>query len=271
MSKKKTRLDLPDTRALPKQHPQHPVYRTPGITFTPRRIDDVLGRSDPLPASDELMLWRFRAEWEQPSHRRSPQELPSKESQRLTHSPSAALRKRHLVSQVFLRTTLSRIFDCPTAEIELRDHPEKGPQLRRPRVDPPLTIQIAYAGIWVLLGISRAPLGISTLLPHAHAGRAADSSSSGDSIPWAETRLIDDIGEARDQARRESALRLLNLDPVVDALPKLISHHGATSIAETADGQYIHTVDIPMLGKINAAVATHEPLSTIHAFGWPGR
>lgn len=241
----------------------HPVYRTPGLHFLPWRLDDPAFQRNRLPAPGELLLWRLRAEWDAATRGFSPLDIPRKEQHRAIRGLSPALGKRYLVSRVFLRHTLSTMLGCAPAEIELHDHTEGELILRNPVCSQSIEIRVAYAGVWILLAMSRRRLAIGATVPE----------------PALRQPVPGPFDDARDRLYRESALRLCDMheayeprhDPAThDAWPAIVSQNGAALIAETAAGGQIHVVDLPMPGQICAAVATHEPLATIHAFGWPG-
>lgn len=234
----------------------HPVYRTPGLHFMPRRIDEAAFQRNRLPARGELMLWRLRAEWDATTRPLATLDLPRKEQHRAIRGLSPALGKRYLVSRVFLRHTLSTMLSCEPGKIELHEVTEGELKLLSPACSPAIEIRVAYAGVWILLAISQRRLAIGATVPEPAVRQPA-------------RHLFDD---ARDRLYRESASRLGGTlsGPAHDAWPAIVSQNGATLIAETASGGQIHVVDLPMPGQICAAVATHEPLATIHAFGWPG-
>ncbi|QGZ65354.1 4'-phosphopantetheinyl transferase family protein [Paraburkholderia acidisoli] len=235
----------------------HPVYRTPGLHFLPWRLDDAALQRDRLPAPGELMLWRLRAEWDATTRGLSPLDIPRKEQHRAIRGLSPALGKRYLVSRVFLRHTLSTMLGCTPAEIELHDHTEGELILRNPVRSPALEIRVAYAGVWILLAMSQRRLAIGAAVPE----------------PVLRQPVQSPFDDARDRLYRESALRLClphDARDTRDAWPAIVSQNGAALIAETEAGGQIHVVDLPMPGQICAAVATHEPFDTIHAFGWPG-
>lgn len=270
MEKKKIRRDASGPRVATKQVQSHPAYRTPGLNFIPWRIDATDSHRNRLPAPGELMLWRFRAEWDNISRNDASLRMPLSEHHRAIRGHSPALGKRHLVSRAFLRNTLSRMLDRPSADINLRDHAEGELTLLAPTFSPELAIRITYAGIWVLLGISRGKLSVNAAVPHFHAGhqeRLGPTPHPATAAPSSPASGL--IEEVRDQTLRESVIRLTGDEPA-ERYPALISQNGAAVIAEANDGQYIHIVELPMPGQICAAVATYEPLSTIQAFGWRG-
>ncbi|WP_060857849.1 hypothetical protein [Caballeronia sordidicola] len=217
------------------------------------------------------MIWRFRSEWDAISKSKSPLDIRHNEQKRAMHGPSSALGKRYLVSRTFLRNTLSRILDCPPIEIKLRDNAEGELQLLTPSSTPELPIRIAYAGIWVLLGISLSKLGVSTALPHFHPSHSEPTDAAPYQADATQTSpAFDHLEEVRNRTLRESVIQLIG-DESANRYPTLISQNGAALTAEANDGKYIHIVDLPMPGQICAAIATYKPLSTIQAFGWRGQ
>ncbi|NIE65696.1 hypothetical protein [Burkholderia sp. Ax-1719] len=239
------------------QSHRHSVTHTPDPSFIPWKFDDIELRPQRFPHSTELTLWRFRAEWGSAARTALPFHLSADEQNRAARSPSSAIAKRYLVSRAVLRNILSPMLDCPPEQIDLDDDVHAQPQLIAPVPHQTLHIRMAYAGIWVLLGMSGQHFGLSVALPEMR-------STQGNAAP-------DDAGLAlaRAQSRQDSVLALTSsltssfkssaggFDLQRDALPHSRCEPSRANI-----------IELPMPGQICAAVATHEPLHAINAVGW---
>jgi hypothetical protein len=228
------------------------VHHTPDLRFVPWKFDEIEFRHQRLPTANELTLWRFRAEWGSASRASFPFHISRDEQNRAARSPSSAIAKRYLVSRAVLRNILSVMLDCPPAQIDLDDDAHAQPQLIAPAPRQKLCIRMAYAGIWVLLGMSGQDFGMSVALPDVRP-----------------VTLDDDAIQkrTRDQSRRDSVLSLAGVDAFTSSTLDF-ELMGNPALQASCDASSAHIVEVPMPGQICAAVATHEPLRAIDAVGW---
>ncbi|PXW25037.1 4'-phosphopantetheinyl transferase family protein [Paraburkholderia caballeronis] len=259
-----------DELAIPRHLKQHPVYRTPGLSFQPLPIARAALPQRRLPEPGELHLWRFRAQRHAGLPEDSPPIVSRVEQHRARRGPSSALNRRYLTGRASLRAILSRMLACPPEHLQFTDRPDGQPELLHPLPPRQLSIRIAYAGIWILIGMGASEFGISAATPSGHdptrgqqawpPADAADANDASESAPA-------DPAEAQDFVRRSSAAALCKR-PSADWLPRLVAQNGAALIAEESSGNYLHVIDLPMPGRLNAAVAMREPVSVIRAYGW---
>jgi hypothetical protein len=113
-----------------------------------------------------------------------------------------------------------------------------------------VTIDIAYGGIWIVIGMASATLGLSVVVPSP--GAAPDETSE----------------KSRRRARYSSLCNALRYAPV-DIAGDLLSRDTPSCAFDLADHGYWHVLDLPMSGKIRAAAALAQPLTLVHTFGWP--
>lgn len=250
-----------DEAPTPRQLRQHPVYRTPGLSFRPLPFADTSHASRRVPEPGELHLWRFQSQWNVTSRQNIPLIVSDSEQSRARRGYSPALSRRYLAGRALLRSILSTILVCPPERLQLEDSPDGQPELVHPVSPRKLTIQVAYAGIWILIGMSASEFRISAAAPSPQtsfgqrdAGGPAAASTN-------------DVAEVQDLTHRTSAATLCGSPPATQ-LPKLVAQNGAALIAEDANGNYLHVIDLPMPGRLSAAVATREPVSRILAYGW---
>lgn len=230
------------------------VHHTPDLRFIPWKFDDTEFRHQCLPTPNELTLWRFRAEWGSATRASFPFHISRDEQNRAARSPSSAIAKRYLVSRAVLRNILSVMLDCPPAQIALDDDADAQPQLIAPAPHRKLCIRMAYAGIWVLLGMSGQDFGMSAALPDV---RPTDSDN--ESMQ----------NRTREQSRRDSMMSLTGADAFTSSAIDFELMGNTALLAEAGyDASHAHIVEVPMPGQICAAIATHEPLRAIDAVGW---
>ncbi|MFM0666600.1 4'-phosphopantetheinyl transferase family protein [Paraburkholderia sediminicola] len=242
------------------EHAVQPVRIAPTIAVAaaPAFLAHPLTRSYPhnvaAPRAGELHLWRFRCEWLPVPVQEGDSWLSKSERERARLHPNAALRKRFISARVVARWIVGNLFDCEPQAVELQDDGNEKLRARHPRDGRGITIDIAYGGIWIVIGVASATLGLSVVVPSPGA--------SPDEAPEASRR----------RARYGSLCNALRYAPV-DIDVELLFSHTATGAFDLAEHGRWHVLDVPMAGKIRAAVAlaqpAMQPLTQVHAFGWP--
>jgi len=202
------------------------------------------------PRTGELHLWRFRCEWLPVPVQEGDSWLSKTERERARLHPNAALRKRFISARVVVRWIVGHLFDCEPHAVDLHDEGNEKLRARHPRDGRGITIDIAYGGIWIMIGVAATTLGLSVVVPTP--GTAPDETPEA----------------SRRHARYNSLCSALRYAPVDIDLELLFSPTttGAFDLAEY--GRW-HVLDVPMAGKIRAAVALAQPLAQVHTFGWP--
>jgi hypothetical protein len=226
-------------------------------TDAPALIPHPLSRHFPrdaaVPLAGELQLWRFRCEWLPVPAPEGDAWLSKPERERARLHPNATLRKRFINARVAVRWIVGHLFDCAPRDIELRD--DGGDRLRahHPRDGRGISIDIAYGGIWIVLGIATTALGLSVVVPSP--GLA-----------------LDEPPEAlRRRARRDSLHSALRDASVVIDERVLSSDEAASFTLEFARHGKWQMVDLPMGGKLRAAVVVAQPVARVWMIGWPKR
>jgi hypothetical protein len=242
------------------EHAVQPARIAPPIAAAaaPAFLSHPLTRSYPYnvaaPRAGELHLWRFRCEWLPVPVQEGDSWLSKSERERARLHPNAALRKRFISARVVVRWIVGNLFDCEPQAVELQDDGNEKLRARHPRDGRGITIDIAYGGIWIVIGVASATLGLSVVVPSPGA--------SPDETPEASRR----------RARYGSLCNALRYAPV-DIDVELLFSHTTTGAFDFAEHGRWHVLDVPMAGKIRAAVAlaqpTMQPLTQVHAFGWP--
>ncbi|WP_322069286.1 4'-phosphopantetheinyl transferase family protein [Paraburkholderia bannensis] len=230
-------------------HPSHPIYATPGLQFIPHRAGLHTRKEHALPRSGELMIWRLAASWDHLSREEAALWLSRDELARMRHHRNPSLARRYAIARVALRRILGDALDKAPETIALSDDAHGQPVLHEPDCATPLSLRIAFAGIWITLGMGADAFGLETMMP--------DTASAG-----AELKLA--------SARAACASQLL-AQPVDYVETLRTQRIGAMSVSQDDDGNAFKVIDLPMPGNISAAIATPLSTSTLHAYGWLNR
>ena len=203
------------------------------------------------PRAGELHLWRFRCEWLPVPVQEGETWLSKTERERARLHPNAALRKRFISARVVVRWIVANLFDCEPRDVELHDDGNEKLRTRHPRDEGGVVvIDIAYGGIWIVVGMASATLGLSIVVPAP--GAAPDETPEG----------------ARKRARYGSLCNALRYAPTDIDMDLLMSETASYAFDFAEHGRW-HLLDLPMAGKIRAAVALAQPVTQVRAFGWP--
>jgi hypothetical protein len=247
---------------------QLPVYETQP-QFLPLRMNETLSLSPRSPAPGEIFVFRFRSQWQRVSAQDSAQWLTQDETRRAALLPSPALRYRYISSRAVLRLAVARMLGCQPGAVELRDDSKGRMFVQDARGDVVLCADIAYAGVWIMLGISASCLGLGTSLPSYKV--ASDdvapmpSRVSGQVLATSEGLLF-----SKQQARDNSLLSAAGHRTGIDHLNVAISGSGS-ALVRVSEAEPWCVFDLPMPGKLCASVCSSIPLNTIFAFGWSKR
>ncbi|WP_133645715.1 4'-phosphopantetheinyl transferase family protein [Paraburkholderia flava] len=249
----------------------HAIYRVPDLAFLPQRL--AWQRPDGVapPSAGELLLWRFRPEWQAISKDTAYMRLSKAELARVKNHPNRALGKRFAVGRAMLRGVLAEMLDCAPADVALSDDTRGQPVFVDAHREH-IRMQVAYAGVWIVIGLATTPLGFGTRLP-APAQDDADSIEGPlAAAPLARTPLAQSI-ELRSRVRYASLLAATG-EPLVDTDAYALRQDTAACFVETGEANCTngptrwHILDVPMPGAIHTAVAVAQPVTRIQAFGW---
>ncbi|WP_144151947.1 hypothetical protein [Paraburkholderia sp. BCC1885] len=247
---------------------EHAVPLAPAFEFIPRSLTYRCAGDVAYPQDGELLLWRFRPEWHLVSKDEAYARLSKAELARVKSHPNPALGKRFAVGRAVMREILAEMLGCAPGEVELSED-ERG-QLRLAQDDArqPVEIAIAYAGIWIVIGVSTTSVGLATRVPTLP-DNAADGHADASNAPR-RMRLNGSSVEMRSRVRHDSLTSgagrpLLNADACV------LQQDSASFVIDTVGAMRWHILDLPMPGTICAAAAVAQPLTRVLAFGWAGR
>ncbi|MFM0341636.1 4'-phosphopantetheinyl transferase family protein [Paraburkholderia fungorum] len=226
------------------------IVKTAQPTFVSHPLTRNYPRTITVPRAGELHLWRFRCEWLPVPVQEADSWLSKSERERARLHPNAALRKRFISARAVVRWIVGHLFGCEPRAVDLQDDGQEKLRARHPHDGRGIVIDIAYGGIWIVIGIAPAMLGLGVSVPSPGAPP--------DPAPDSERRRArySSLCNALRYAPEDLDLDLLGGDAVSCAFD--LARHGRW-----------HVLDLPMAGKIRAAVALAQPVTQVHAFGWP--
>ncbi|WP_341316873.1 hypothetical protein WN982_36690 [Paraburkholderia sp. IMGN_8] len=228
----------------------HAIVSAAAPEFVTHPLTRHYPRTVAVPRAGELHLWQFRCEWLPVPVQEGDSWLSKTERERARLHPNAALRKRFISARVVVRWIVANLFDCAPRAVDLQDDGNEKLRARHPHDGRGITIEIAYGGIWIVIGIASATLGLGVAVPSP--GTAPDETPDG----------------ARRRARYSSLCNALRYAPV-DIDLDLVLNDAASCAFDLAEHGRWHVLDLPMAGKIRAAVALAQPVTQVQAFGWP--
>jgi hypothetical protein len=220
--------------------------------FIPSPLSRHFPRHAAVPCAGELQLWRFRREWLPVSVQEGAKWLSRSEHERARLHPNIALRKRFISARVVVRWIVGHLFGCEPRDVDLRDGGGDKLRAHDARGKCAITIDIAYGGIWIVIGIAAMPLGLSVVVPTP--GFAFDE-------PYDATRR---------QARHDSLRSALRNAPVAIDQRLLSAQTPSIALDLAGHGEW-HLLDLPMTGEVRAAVALAQPVTNVWMIGWPKR
>jgi hypothetical protein len=245
-----------------------PAYETQP-QFLPLRMNETLSLSPCTPAQGEIFVFRFRSQWQRVSAHDSAQWLTQDETRRAALLPSPALRYRYISSRAVLRLAVARMLGCKPDTVELRDDARGRMFAQDAKGDVILCADIAYAGVWIMLGISGSYLGLGTSLPSYKMASDDDTSlPSGVS-----SQVLAPSGSllfSKQRARDNSLLSAAGHRTAIDH-SNVASSESPAALASVSTEEPWFVFDFPMPGQLCASVCSSTPLSTIYAFGWSKR
>jgi hypothetical protein len=247
---------------------QPPCYETQP-QFLPLRMNETLSLGRCTPAPGEIFVFRFRSQWQRVSAHDSAQWLTQDETRRAALLPSPALRYRYISSRAVLRLAAARMLGCQPDAVDLRDDGKGRMFAQGATGDVVLYADIAYAGVWIMLGISASYLGLGTSLPSYKMASDDDAPLPGQ-VSSQVSPSSDSLVFSKQRARDNSLLSAAGYRSAIDH-SNLAPGEPAPALASVSRGEPWYVFDLPMPGQLCASVCSSTPLSTIFAFGWSKR
>ncbi|WP_246791920.1 4'-phosphopantetheinyl transferase family protein [Burkholderia perseverans] len=254
---------LPRPRAappLPDSLPERSIRLAPDVTFSAHALAEQPPYCAQPLRDGELRLWLLRPEWQLLSKEDAFARLSRYERKRAKCFPQPAIGKRFAVGRAVLRGILGGIVGTRPEALELVDHENGRITLAEPRADGALDVAIAYAGIWILIGVSAQPIGLATAF------------SVGDAVDHDAQQRVR-LTSVASAARAPSGDALATPDPQaggdvsavvqVEAGPDPHAHH-----VHTHDAGIWRVIDLPMPGRQCVAAVAAREIREVRASGW---
>ena len=185
------------------------------------------------PAPGEVCLWLVPTEFRFASASNIGNWLSVPERRRARLHPNSALGRRFSVARATLRLVLSHMFECEPHEVNVDDRPDDRIVVTNPDGEHTLDVDVAYSGIWIVVAVASARIGLGLTVESAGIQDAA-----GRQMLWAEAARI---GQAR-------AVR--------------------AAVHEGDGPRDWQGLTLPMPGGICGVLAVDRPVTRVQAFGW---
>lgn len=115
---------------------------------------------DRPPASGELCLWLVTSEFRFASASNVGSWLSVAERRRARLHPHSAIGRRFGVARATLRLVVSQMFDCRPQEVQVEDGPDERIIATDPRGERSVHVDVAYSGIWIVIAVGAASVGV---------------------------------------------------------------------------------------------------------------
>jgi hypothetical protein len=222
---------VPQERMSPTDHvsvPQHSDAPWRYFDFTKSRL-----RVQEPPAPGEVCLWLVPTEFRFASASNIGNWLSAAERKRARLHPNSALGRRFGVARATLRLVLSHMLDCEPQDVNVDDEPDDRIVVTLPDGERALHVDVAYSGIWIVIAVASARIGLGLTVETAGAhDDAAKKALWNEAAHIARARA--ERGDERENARKPD-------------------WHGLT---------------LPMPGGICGVLVADMPVVNVQAFGW---
>jgi hypothetical protein len=185
------------------------------------------------PAPGEVCLWLVPSEFRFASASNIGNWLSLAERKRARLHPNSALGRRFAVARATLRLVLSHMFHCEPHLVGVEDEPDDRIVVTHPHADGPVHVDVAYSGIWIVVAVASARIGLGLTLETSGAHDTAARQAM-----WDEAARI-----GRTRAQRAEA-------------------------GEKAHRADWHGLTLPMPGGICGVLVVDKPVARVQAFGW---
>lgn len=185
------------------------------------------------PAPGDVCLWLVPSEFRFASASNIGNWLSPAERKRARLHPNSALGRRFGVARATLRLVLSHMLKCEPHEVSVDDEPDERIVVTHPLVHGTLHVDVAYSGIWIVIAVASAKIGLGVVVETTGASDAAARQDM-----WDEAARI-----GRTRAQRGDAR------------------------GRAAPPQW-HALTLPMPGGICGVLVVDKPVARVQAFGW---
>lgn len=220
------------------------IELAPGLHFSTHPLAEQPTFCDAPMHDGALRLWLLRPEWQLLSREDAFARLSPHERKRAKCFPQPGIGKRFAVGRAVLRGILGGMLAVPPKSLEIVDHESGRVTLNLPDATQPVDIAVAYAGIWILIGIGAQPLGLATAF------------STGD--------VVDD--DERHRVRLASVAAAAGTPSAAGYLCQTTDTHAHR--VHTHDAGTWRVIDLPMPGRQCIAAVAAREIRDVQASGW---
>ncbi|MEK6419062.1 MAG: hypothetical protein V4801_05625 [Burkholderia gladioli] len=232
------------TPAIDAAQAERRIELAPGLHFSTHPLAEQPPFCDGPLHDDALRLWLLRPEWQLLSREDAFARLSAHERKRTKCFPQPSIGKRFAVGRAVLRGILGGMLSVPPKSLEIVDHESGRVTLNLPDASRPVDIAVAYAGIWILIGIGAQPLGLATAF------------STGD--------VVDDDEQHR--VRLASVAAAAGTPSAAGYLCQTTDTHAHR--VHTHDAGTWRVIDLPMPGRQCIASVAAREIRDVQASGW---
>ncbi|WP_414441807.1 4'-phosphopantetheinyl transferase family protein [Burkholderia sp. 22PA0106] len=225
-------------------HAERSIELAPGLSFSTHPLAEQPPFCDTPLRDDALRLWLLRPEWQLLSREDAFARLSPHERKRAKCFPQPGIGKRFAVGRAVLRGILGGMLAVPPKSLEIIDHESGRVTLNLSDANRPIDIAVAYAGIWILIGIGAQPLGLATAF------------STGD--------VVDD--DDRHRVRLASVAAAAGTPSAAGYLCQSTDTHAHR--VHTHDAGTWRVIDLPMPGRQCIAAVAAREIRDVQASGW---
>jgi hypothetical protein len=185
------------------------------------------------PAPGEVCLWLVPSEFRFASASNIGNWLSPAERKRARLHPNSALGRRFGVARATLRLVLSHMLGCEPHEVGVEDEPGDRIVVTHPLAEGAIHVDVAYSGIWIVIAVASARIGLGLTVEPTGAHDAATRT-----LMWNEATQI-----GRTRAERGEA-------------------------GEHAARHEWRGLTLPMPGGICGVLVVDKSVTRVQAFGW---
>lgn len=251
--------------------PRDPMIDANAFVFSPQRLTRQHPSGLLRPQAGELYLWRFRYGWLPVTVQKGESWLSHSERERAKLGPNASLRKRFTAGRVVSRWIASNLLGTDPRDVQLVDGQATHTATRLSMDVAPLYVDIAYGGIWIVIGIASATLGIGITMPTPSAITGLPEGARSSVWPLTTPGRVREMIQHADRSQQQARLNSLPIKTQrlpEDFSPCTLSGMATARFVTVEAARHWHVVDVPMPGEIRAAVSLGQPIRKIQAFGW---
>lgn len=227
----------------------HGMFTAPGLSVVVHPLSRQFPACLPAPADGDLHLWRYASGWLPVPVPEGEIWLSQREREQARLHPNPGQRRSLVAARIVQRWIVAQWFGCEPGAVRFEDNRHGRAIARHPDGHGDIVVHTTYGGIWTVIALASIPIGLAVRMP-------------------ARAMTLSDDTPLRD-ARHQSLVA--SMDHVAPEFgPDTLAWSGASAVLNLPAAGHRHVIDIPMPGKICAAVSAAQRITQIHAVGWRG-